>query len=83
VTEEYPENDPQDFEFPQKQLNKLYDEEPGSPTYKIAASNLTKGLRDRGVREEAVEVFDYLEDGDVEAAEELTEGVLEQGGGQL
>lgn len=83
MTEEYPENDPSDYEFPQKEFNKLYDEEPGSPVYKIAASNLTRGLRDRGVREEAVEVFDYLEDGDVEAAEELTEETLEQGGGQL
>ena len=83
MTEEYPENDSSDYEFPDKQLNKLYDEEPGSPMYRIAASNLTRGLRDRGVRDEAVEIFDYLEDGDVEAAEELTEEVLEEGGGQL
>lgn len=83
MTEEYPENEPEDFEFPEKQLNKLYDEEPGSPVYKIAASNLTRGLRDRGVRDEAVKIFDYLENGDVEAAEELTEEVLEEGGGQL
>jgi len=83
VTEEYPENSPEDYEFPQKELNKLYDEEPGSPVYKIAASNLTRGLRDRGIRDEAVEIFDYLEEGDVEAAEELTEEVLEEQGGQL
>lgn len=80
MTEEHPERSKEEYDFPDKQLQTLYDEEVDSPHYDIAASELYEGLRNEGFSTEAVEVSQYLEEGNVEAAEELTEELLEEGG---
>lgn len=83
MTEETPKTSKEDYEFPNKQFQTLYDEDSDAPLYDIAASELYEGLRNEGFSTEAVEVFEYLEDGEVEQAEELTEDLLEEQGGQL
>lgn len=80
MTEEHPERSKEDYEFPENQFQTLYKEESDSPLYDIAASEVYRGLRNEGFSTEAIEVAEYLEEGDVEAAEELTEDLLEEGG---
>lgn len=80
MTEEVPERGKDEYGFPEKQFQALYDEDVGSPHYEIAASEVYDGLRNEGLSSEAVEVSEYLSDGDVEAAEELTGELLEEGG---
>jgi len=80
VTEETPEQGRDEYEFPEKQFQTLYDEDIDSPLYDIAGSELYEGLRNEGFSTEAVQVSEYLSEGDVESAEELTEDLLEEGG---
>jgi Tfp pilus assembly protein FimV len=83
VTEETPETSRDEYDFPDKQFSTLYEQEQDTPLYDIAASEVYEGLRNEGFSTEAVEVSEYLSEGDVEAAEELTEELLEEGDGEL
>ena len=66
----------------EEEFETLYQEDSDSPRYDIAAAEVYEGLRNQGFSSQAVEVSEYLSEGDVEAAEELTEDLLEEDGGE-
>lgn len=65
----------------EEEFDTLYEEDSDSPRYGIAASEVYRELRNQGFRGRAVEVNQYLDSGDVEAAEELTAELLEADNG--
>lgn len=79
MTEEYPEHDKEDYEFPNYHLNKLRELEVGSPRYAIVMGSLYDTMRYEMTEfsaTDAVEVNRLLHDGEIEEAEESINSIL-------
>lgn len=73
MTEESPERDPSDYQFPDQYLNDLHEEEDNSPWYCIVQGQLYEAMRS-DVRFDATDAMDvsrYLNNGEVEKAEDF------------
>lgn len=81
MTEEIPDKDPSDYSFPDQHFSKLQELEENEPSYSIIQGALYRELSQdtRFNSEDALDVSRYLNNGEVEEAEDTVYEVLEGG----
>lgn len=79
MTEEYPEHNKEDYEFPNQQIEELRELEAGSPRYAIVMGSVYEKMRyeiSDFDASDAVEVNRLLHDGEVDEAEKTIREML-------
>jgi len=80
MTEETPITDPSEYQFPDKHFDKLYELEHNGPRYSILQGSLYDNMRSdhRFSATDAMDVSRFLNNGEIEKAEQYVEQKLEE-----